>query len=47
MRGLGEDLLDHAVFLELKVFLNRAFEKRCRSAESGEDENTAGYHATG
>ena len=43
--GLGEDVLDRAVFLELMVFLNRAFDKRCRSAESGEDENTAAYHA--
>lgn len=43
--GLGEDVLDRAVFLELMVFLNRAFDKRCRSAESGEDESTAAYHA--
>ena len=43
--GLGEDILDRAVFLELMVFLNRAFDKRCRTAESGEDENAAGYHA--
>lgn len=42
--GLGEDILDRAVFLELMVFLNRAFDKRCRTAESGEDENAAGYH---
>ena len=43
--GLGEDVLDRAVFLELMVFLNRAFDKRCRSAESGADENSAAYHA--
>ena len=43
--GLGEDVLDHAVFLELMVFLNRAFDKRCRSAESGDEESAAAYHA--
>lgn len=31
--GLGEDILDHAVFLELMVFLNRAFDSRCRKSE--------------
>lgn len=43
--GLGEDILDRAVFLELMVFLNRAFDRRCRAAGSGEEENTSGYHA--
>ena len=27
--GFGEDILDQAVFLELMVFFNRAFESRC------------------
>ena len=36
--GPGEDILDQAVFLELMVFLNRAFDARC--AASGEDAQT-------
>ena len=38
--GLGEDILDHAVFLELMVFLNRAFEARCRQNASTAAGNT-------
>ena len=30
--GMGEDLLDQAIFLELMVFLNRAFAARCTDA---------------
>lgn len=42
--GFGEDILDHATFLELMVFLNHAFDKRCRT--SAEEESKApGYHA--
>ena len=38
--GLGEDILDHALFLELMVFLNRAFEARCRQNASTAAGNT-------
>lgn len=42
--GPGEDILDHAVFLELMVFLNRAFERRCTSSSSaGDDSRTANH----
>ena len=34
--GLGEDILDHALFLELMVFLNRAFEIRCQRNAAAE-----------
>ena len=45
--GLGEDILDHAVFLELMVFLNRAFETRCRqSAAEGKDLRKKGTGTT-
>lgn len=42
--GFGEDILDHATFLELMVFLNHAFNKRCR-ASAEEESKTPGYHA--
>lgn len=40
----GEDILDHATFLELMVFLNHAFDKRCR-ASAEEESKAPGYHA--
>lgn len=42
--GFGEDVLDRATFLELMVFLNNAFDKRCRSSAE-EEPKTPGYHA--
>ena len=42
--GFGEDILDHATFLELMVFLNHAFDKRCR-ASAEEESKAPGYHA--
>ena len=42
--GFGEDILDHATFLELMVFLNHAFDKRCR-ASAEEESKVPGYHA--
>lgn len=42
--GFGEDILDHATFLELMVFLNHAFDKRCR-ASTEEESKAPGYHA--
>ena len=42
--GLGEDILDQAVFLELMVFLNRAFERRCASdSAAGSNSSTANH----
>ena len=38
--GPGEDILDRAVFLELMVFLNRAFDRRCASAASAQEDNS-------
>ena len=38
--GPGEDILDRAVFLELMVFLNRAFDRRCASAVSAQEDNS-------
>lgn len=32
--GLGEDILDQAVFLEMMVFLNRAFDDRCVESDT-------------
>ncbi len=47
--GLGEDILDRAVFLEMMVFLNRAFDRRCRKTEESAgpkaDEEPNSYHA--
>lgn len=43
--GLGEDILDKAVFLELMVFLNRAFDTRCRNTEETAAEETSRHHA--
>ena len=31
-KGFGEDIMDRAAFLELMVFLNRAFNARCKNA---------------
>ena len=42
--GLGEDILDKAVFLELMVFLNRAFEKRCHNKTADTDNRTSACH---
>lgn len=42
--GFGEDILDRATFLELMVFLNRAFDKRCR-ASADDEPKPSGYHA--
>ena len=42
--GFGEDILDHTTFLELMVFLNHAFDKRCR-ASTEEESKAPGYHA--
>lgn len=42
--GFGEDVLDRATFLELMVFLNRAFDKRCR-ASADDEPKASGYHA--
>lgn len=42
--GFGEDILDRATFLELMVFLNRAFDKRCR-ASADDEPKASGYHA--
>lgn len=42
--GFGEDILDYATFLELMVFLNHAFDKRCR-ASAEEESKAPGYHA--
>lgn len=43
--GLGEDILDQAVFLELMVFLNRAFDKRCSGSVDDSTAETSSYHA--
>lgn len=43
--GLGEDILDRAVFLELMVFLNRAFDSRCRAAEHPDADKLPRNHA--
>ena len=42
--GFGEDIRDQAVFLELMVFLNRAFESRC-SAGNEEKKEPSAHHA--
>ena len=42
--GLGEDILDRAVFLELMVFLNRAFERRCASDTAAESNSSTANH---
>src|SRR5699024_1271007 len=42
--GLGEDILDQTVFLELMVFLNRAFDSRC-SDKSAEKKEPSAHHA--
>ncbi len=41
--GLGEDILDQAVFLEMMVFLNRAFDDRC--SESASSVNGSSAHS--
>lgn len=38
--GFGEDIMDRAVFLELMVFLNRAFNARCKNAEESQAAST-------
>ena len=43
--GMGEDLLDQAVFLELMVFLNQTFQAKCTITEKKEKEkSTSKYH---
>lgn len=42
--GLGEDVLDQAVFLELMVFLNRTFNKRTSGADRPQEENASVCH---
>ena len=43
--GMGEDLLDQAIFLELMVFLNRAFAARCTDAAAPAPAPSSNYHA--
>lgn len=43
--GPGEEILDKAVFLELMVFLNRAFDKRCSRPETENLPGSSRYHA--
>lgn len=43
--GFGQDILDQAIFLEMMVFLNRAFEKRCQSNEKEQNNEVANYHS--
>ena len=43
--GMGEDLLDQAIFLELMVFLNRAFAARCTDAAVPAQAPSSNYHA--
>lgn len=43
--GMGEDLLDQAIFLELMVFLNRAFAARCTDAAAPAQAPSSNYHA--
>lgn len=43
--GMGEDLLDQAIFLELMVFLNRAFAARCTDAAPPAPAPSSNYHA--
>ena len=44
--GIGEDLLDKAVFLELMVFLNQAFQARCaNTAKNEKEKSTSKYHS--
>lgn len=38
--SFGEDIMDRAVFLELMVFLNRAFNARCKNAEETQTSGT-------
>ena len=38
--GFGGDIMDRAVFLELMVFLNRAFNARCKNAEESQTAST-------
>lgn len=45
MAGMGEDLLDQAIFLELMVFLNRAFAARCTDAAAPAPAPSSNYHA--
>lgn len=42
--GPGEDILDRAVFLELMVFLNRAFDRRCAAPSSAGESNRTANH---
>ncbi len=44
-QGLGEDIIDEAVFLELMVFLNRAFDRRCRTLEEESTSGAPGYRS--
>ena len=43
--GMGEDLLDQAIFLELMVFLNRAFAARCTDHATPAQAPSSNYHA--